>query len=56
MLMRHPLGPFAGPKGAHGVFSFLHEARLDVTMLLCLIAIMVHSGVRLTRPRHWYGG
>ena len=56
ILLGHALGPFAAPKSAGvGVFSFLHEARLDLAMLLSSIAILVASGVTLTRPRHWYG-
>jgi putative oxidoreductase len=56
ILIGHHLGPFnASSTAGVGIFSFLHEARLDIAMFLSLIAILVDSGVTLTRPRHWYG-
>jgi len=56
ILLGRPLGPFALQKNVsrYGVFGFLHEARTDLAMLFCLVAIVVDSGVRGGRKTHWY--
>lgn len=55
ILLGHSIGPFGAPKAEHrGVLAFVHEARTDLSMLFCLVAILVDSGVRW-RPRlEWY--
>src|SRR5487761_2606781 len=56
ILMGRPLGPFGVPKSAShtGLLGFLHEARTDLSMLFCLVAIMIDSGLRLGRQKRWY--
>lgn len=55
LLLGRPLGPFAQMKAPQtGWLGFLHEARLDVSMLLCLTAILIESGLRIGRRRPWY--
>jgi putative oxidoreductase len=56
ILLGHSIGHFGVSKTvAHtGVFGFLHEARTDLAMLFCLVAIMIDSGVRMGRPRPWW--
>lgn len=53
ILLNRPLGPFGLPKNAphYGVLGFLHEARTDLSMLVCLLAILLESGPRLGRGR-----
>lgn len=49
ILIGHHLGPFGPPKlDRYGFFSFLHEARTDLAMLFCLIAILLDSGVKIS--------
>jgi hypothetical protein len=36
------------------LLSFLHEARTDLCMLFGSVAILIDSGVRLGRKKHWY--
>ena len=52
----HELGPFHPPGNlvVYGWLGFFHEARLDLAMLLCLIAILIDSGVRVGRTKQWY--
>ena len=56
ILLGHSLGPFSVPKGVphYGVLGFLHEARTDLSMLFCLIALLFHSGPQLGRGKQWY--
>ncbi len=55
VLLGHPLGPFALMKTAHyGLLGFLHEARADLSMLFCLVAILIDSGLHFGRRRPWY--
>lgn len=56
ILLGHPFGPFALPKGVSrtGILGFLHESRTDLAMLFSLIAIAIDSGVRGGRPTRWY--
>ena len=56
ILLGRPFGPFALSKniGRYGVFGFLHEARTDLAMLFCLVAIIFDSGVRGGRKTRWY--
>jgi len=55
ILRGQPLGPFAPAKLAHyGWLSFLHEARVDLSMIFGLLAVVVDSGLRVGRKRRWY--
>jgi uncharacterized membrane protein YphA (DoxX/SURF4 family) len=55
ILLGRPLGPFAPAKlDEYGWLSFVHEARTDLCMLFSLVAILIDSGVRVGRRRHWY--
>jgi putative oxidoreductase len=56
ILIGHGIGPFKAPANTahYGVLAFLHEARTDLSMLFCLVAILVDSGVRLRPRREWY--
>jgi putative oxidoreductase len=55
ILMGRPLGPFAPAHLNHyGLLSFIHEARTDLSMLFCLVAITIDSGVKVGRRRPWY--
>jgi putative oxidoreductase len=55
ILMGRPLGPFAPAHLNHfGLLSFFHEARTDLAMLFCLVAITIDSGVKVGRRRPWY--
>jgi putative oxidoreductase len=56
ILLGRPLGPFALAKNVShfGVLGFLHEARTDLAMLFCLVAIAIDSGVRGGRKTRWY--
>lgn len=56
ILLAHGFGPFSVPKSAAhtGIFGFVHEARTDLAMLFCLIAILIDSGVRVGRSKKWY--
>ena len=58
ILLGRPLGPFALPKNVSrfGIAGFLHEARTDLAMLFCLLAVAIDSGVRGGRKRRWYQG
>jgi uncharacterized membrane protein YphA (DoxX/SURF4 family) len=55
ILAGRPLGPFVPAKmGHYGVWSFLHEARVDLCMLLGTVAVLIDSGLRIGRRRPWY--
>jgi len=55
ILLGRPLGPFAlAPLNEYGWLSFFHEARTDLCMIFVLLAILIHSGVRVGRRRRWY--
>lgn len=56
ILLAHGFGPFTLPRTAThtGLFGFIHEARTDLAMLFCLIAVLIDSGVRVGRTRKWY--
>jgi uncharacterized membrane protein YphA (DoxX/SURF4 family) len=55
ILFGRQLGPFALMKVPHtGLMGFLHESRTDLTMLFCLVAILIESGLHLGRRRPWY--
>lgn len=57
ILLGQPLGQFALPKVAHyGWLGFLHEARTDLCMFFCLVAILIDSGLQIGRRRRWYQG
>jgi uncharacterized membrane protein YphA (DoxX/SURF4 family) len=57
VLLGRRFGPFAFPFLPHyGWLSFFHEARVDLFLLVALIAIMIDSGVHLVRKRRWYQG
>lgn len=57
ILLGRSLGPFTLAKlHEYGWLSFFHEARTDFSMLFCLVAIIMDSGIRVGRRRHWYQG
>jgi uncharacterized membrane protein YphA (DoxX/SURF4 family) len=53
ILLDRPLGPFALPKNVphYGLLGFLHEARTDLAMLFCLLALLFQNGPRLARGK-----
>jgi uncharacterized membrane protein YphA (DoxX/SURF4 family) len=55
ILLGRPIGPFALAKLAHyGLGSFLHEARVDLCMLLGTLAVLFDAGLKVGRRRPWY--
>jgi putative oxidoreductase len=55
ILLGRPLGPFALPRlSSYGWLSFFHEARTDLCMVFGLVAVVIDSGIRVGRRRHWY--
>jgi hypothetical protein len=55
ILLGRPLGPFVPIKVAHyGWMSFLHEARVDLCMLLGTLAVVIDAGLKVGRRRPWY--
>jgi uncharacterized membrane protein YphA (DoxX/SURF4 family) len=55
ILLGGPLGPFVPEKlNDYGWLSFFHEARTDLLMAFVLLAILIHSGIRVGRRRRWY--
>lgn len=49
ILLGHHLGRFAQPKLDHyGFLSFIHEARTDLAMLFCLVAILLDCGMKIS--------
>jgi uncharacterized membrane protein YphA (DoxX/SURF4 family) len=55
ILLRHSLGRFPLAQLPHyGWFSFFHEARVDLLMLVCTLAVVIDSGVQVGRQRRWY--
>jgi len=55
VLMGRPLGFLTLMKTPHtGWFGFLHEARTDLAMLFCTLAVLIDSGLRVGRRRPWY--
>lgn len=55
ILIGRSLGPFALAKLAHyGLWSFLHEARVDLCMLFGTLAVVFDVGPRMGRRRPWY--
>jgi uncharacterized membrane protein YphA (DoxX/SURF4 family) len=57
ILLGRPLGPFAPAKlDNYGWLSFFDAARADLCLAFSLLAILIDSGIRLGRRRHWYQG
>lgn len=55
ILLGHPLGRLGPPHVAHhGVWSFLHEARTDLCMLLGTLAVLLDRGLKLGRKTKWF--
>jgi len=55
VLLGRPLGPFPLMNPPHtGLLAFLHEARVDLSMIAALLAILIESGQRIGRRRPWY--
>jgi uncharacterized membrane protein YphA (DoxX/SURF4 family) len=55
ILLGRPMGPFALPKlSSYGWGSFLHEAQTDMCMIFGSLAVLIDSGLRVGRKRHWY--
>jgi uncharacterized membrane protein YphA (DoxX/SURF4 family) len=56
ILLGHKLGSI-GPVNIptpYGVLTFLHEARTDLSMVFCTLAIIIDSGLRTGRRHPWY--
>jgi putative oxidoreductase len=53
ILLGRALGPFSLAKNVshYGLAGFLHEARTDLSMLFCLAAILLDSGMRRGRGK-----
>jgi putative oxidoreductase len=57
VLLAHQVGPFALPKLTHyGWLSFLHEAQIDLCMIVGSLAVAIDSGLQIGRRRRWYQG
>ena len=56
ILLGHSLWHFGVPKSVPhtGILGFVHEARSDLAMLFCLLAILTDTGVRFGMPRPWW--
>ena len=55
ILLGHSVGRYRlMPLQHYGVLSFLHEARLDLAMILALVAVAIDRGVRLVPVTPWY--
>jgi len=55
VLLGRPMGPFALMKAPHyGWLGFLHEARTDLSMLFGTVAVLIDSGMKVGRRKHWY--
>jgi uncharacterized membrane protein YphA (DoxX/SURF4 family) len=54
ILLGRPIGPFLPHAPHFGLMGFLHEARTDLSMLFCLLAILIESGLHVGRRRPWY--
>jgi uncharacterized membrane protein YphA (DoxX/SURF4 family) len=55
ILIGRPLGPFSLVKLAHyGLGSFLHEARVDLCMMLGTLAVLIDAGLKIGHRRPWY--
>jgi len=55
ILFGRPLGPFALAKLTYyGLGSFLHEARVDLCMLLGTVSVILDAGLKVGRRRPWY--
>lgn len=57
VLFGHPLGPLTCPKlSSYGWFSFLHQARTELFLLVAVLAVLLHSGMQIGSSRRWYQG
>ena len=55
ILLGRPISPFTLAKAPHyGLLGFLHEARTDLCMIFGTVAVLIDSGLRVGRTRHWY--
>lgn len=56
ILLGHGVWRFGVPKSipGHGVLAFIHEARTDLSMLFCLVAILMDAGVRWRARTAWH--
>ena len=56
ILLGHGYWHFGVPKGvAHtGVLGFIHEARTDLAMLFCLLAVLIEKGMTIGKSKKWY--
>jgi len=55
ILLGRPLGPFALARlPRYGLLPFLHEARTDLCIIFCALAVLIDSGQRIGRKRPWY--
>ena len=55
ILLGRQFGPFTLIKlHSYGWLSAFHEARVDLCMLFGSLAVVIDSGLRVGRRRHWY--
>jgi putative oxidoreductase len=55
ILLGHAFGRFEPPKlGHYGLFSFIHEARTDLCMLVGCIAILLDSGLTMSQSKRLF--
>lgn len=55
ILLGRQFGPFTLIKlNSYGWLSFFHEARVNLCMLFGSLAVLIDSGLRVGRKRHWY--
>ena len=55
ILLGHRMGRFETPRlGSYGLLSFLHEARVDLCMLLGTLAVLIENGLRVGKKTKWY--
>jgi putative oxidoreductase len=55
ILLGRQFGPFTLIRlHSYGLLSFFHEARVDLCMLFGSLAVLIDSGLRVGRKRHWY--
>jgi uncharacterized membrane protein YphA (DoxX/SURF4 family) len=57
ILLGRPVGALALEKlSNYGWISFFHQSRLEICLLLSLLAITIDSGLHIGRRRKWYQG
>jgi uncharacterized membrane protein YphA (DoxX/SURF4 family) len=56
VLLGHGYWRFGVPKGVvhTGPLGFIHEARADLAMLFCLVAVLIDKGMTMGKTKKWY--